>query len=167
MTPRWRRERRHRGCLCSQTRASAKLTSFVTRHQGDVRRATAPARSPEIQRPSADPATPVAARSSGVHRRAAHGFSPRKLTSRRSMKIGMRARQSSTVSAWGRRSGIRSITATLDRAVLLANVHVSGVSRSTDGGVTWQPSIDVDSDVHEVRAHPPAPWTRRMRSPED
>ncbi len=40
--------------------------------------------------------------------------------------------------------GIRSITATPDGAVLLANVHVGGVPRSTDGGATWQPTIDVD-----------------------
>jgi hypothetical protein len=53
--------------------------------------------------------------------------------------------------------GIRSITATPDGAVLLANVHVGGIPRSTDGGATWQPSIDVDSDVHEVRAHPNRP----------
>jgi hypothetical protein len=53
--------------------------------------------------------------------------------------------------------GIRSITATADGAVLLANVHVGGVPRSTDGGMTWQPTIDVDSDVHEVRAHPNRP----------
>ena len=53
--------------------------------------------------------------------------------------------------------GIRSITATPDGAVLLANVHVGGVPRSTDGGATWQPTIDVDSDVHEVRAHPNRP----------
>jgi hypothetical protein len=52
--------------------------------------------------------------------------------------------------------GIRSITATPDGAIL-ANVHVGGVPRSTDGGVTWQPTIDVDSDVHEVRAHPNRP----------
>jgi hypothetical protein len=25
------------------------------------------------------------------------------------------------------------------------------------GGVTWQPTIDIDSDVHEVRAHPSRP----------
>jgi photosystem II stability/assembly factor-like uncharacterized protein len=50
--------------------------------------------------------------------------------------------------------GIRSITATSDGTVLLANVHVGGIPRSTDGGVTWQPTIDVDSDVHEVCAHP-------------
>ena len=53
--------------------------------------------------------------------------------------------------------GIRSITATQDGAVLLANVHVGGIPRSTDGGATWQTSIDVDSDVHEVRAHPTRP----------
>ena len=53
--------------------------------------------------------------------------------------------------------GIRSITATPDGAVLLANVHVGGVPRSTDGGATWHPTIDVDSDVHEVRAHPNRP----------
>jgi photosystem II stability/assembly factor-like uncharacterized protein len=53
--------------------------------------------------------------------------------------------------------GIRSITATPDGAVLLANVHVGGVPRSTDGGATWQPTIAVDSDVHEVRAHPNRP----------
>jgi hypothetical protein len=53
--------------------------------------------------------------------------------------------------------GIRSITATADGAVLLANVHVGGIPRSTDGGLTWGPTIDVDSDVHEVRAHPQRP----------
>jgi hypothetical protein len=53
--------------------------------------------------------------------------------------------------------GIRSITATPDGAVLLANVHVGGVPRSVDGGATWQPTIAIDSDVHEVRAHPNSP----------
>ncbi len=50
--------------------------------------------------------------------------------------------------------GIRSITATSNGTVLLANVHVGGIPRSTDGGMTWQSTIDVDSDVHEVVAHP-------------
>ena len=50
--------------------------------------------------------------------------------------------------------GIRSITASPDGAVILANVHVGGVPRSTDGGVTWHPTISVESDVHEVRVHP-------------
>src|SRR5258706_3543333 len=53
--------------------------------------------------------------------------------------------------------GIRSITATPDGAVLLANVHVGGIPRPTDGGATWPPTINVDSDVHEVRAHPSRP----------
>jgi len=53
--------------------------------------------------------------------------------------------------------GIRSITATPDGAVLLANVHVGGIPRSIDGGVTWLPTIDIDCDVHEVRAHPTRP----------
>jgi hypothetical protein len=53
--------------------------------------------------------------------------------------------------------GIRSIAATCDGAVLLANVHVGGIPRSTDSGVTWQPTIDIDSDVHQVCAHPTRP----------
>jgi hypothetical protein len=53
--------------------------------------------------------------------------------------------------------GVRSITATVDGKTLLANVHVGGIPRSTDGGATWEPTIDIDSDVHEVRAHPSRP----------
>jgi hypothetical protein len=53
--------------------------------------------------------------------------------------------------------GVRSITANSDGTVLLANVHVGGIPRSTDGGLTWQPTIPIDSDVHEVRAHPRHP----------
>jgi hypothetical protein len=51
---------------------------------------------------------------------------------------------------------VRSLTATAD-GVLLANVHVGGIPRSTDGGATWEPTIDVDADVHQVRAHPDRP----------
>jgi len=50
--------------------------------------------------------------------------------------------------------GIRSMAATCDGAVLLANVHVGGVPRSTDAGLTWRPTIDIDCDVHQVCAHP-------------
>jgi hypothetical protein len=50
--------------------------------------------------------------------------------------------------------GIRSIAATPDGQVLLANVHVGGIPRSVDGGATWEPTIDIESDVHEVRVHP-------------
>jgi hypothetical protein len=53
--------------------------------------------------------------------------------------------------------GIRSITATCDGAVLLANVHVGGIPRSTDQGATWRPTIEIDADVHQVCAHPTRP----------
>ena len=53
--------------------------------------------------------------------------------------------------------GIRSMTATSDRAVLLVNVHVGGIPRSLDGGTTWQPTIDIHHDVHDVCAHPTRP----------
>jgi hypothetical protein len=49
--------------------------------------------------------------------------------------------------------GVRSMAATLD-GVLLVNIHVGGIPRSADGGATWAPTIDVEADVHEVRAHP-------------
>jgi hypothetical protein len=45
------------------------------------------------------------------------------------------------------------MSATADDA-LLANVHVGGIIRSDDGGTSWLPTIEVDADVHEVRAHP-------------
>jgi hypothetical protein len=53
--------------------------------------------------------------------------------------------------------GVRSMAATCDGAVLLVNVHVGGVPRSTDAGLTWQPTIDIDSDVHQVCTHPTRP----------
>jgi hypothetical protein len=53
--------------------------------------------------------------------------------------------------------GVRSITATCDGAVLLANVHVGGIPRSTDHGATWRPTIEIDADVHQVCAHPSRP----------
>jgi hypothetical protein len=53
--------------------------------------------------------------------------------------------------------GIRSMAATCDGKALLANVHVGGIPRSIDGGTTWQPTIAVDSDVHQVCAHPARP----------
>lgn len=52
--------------------------------------------------------------------------------------------------------GVRSISATLDGA-LLVNVHVGGIPRSTDAGSSWHPTIEVEADVHEVRAHPRRP----------
>jgi len=52
--------------------------------------------------------------------------------------------------------GVRSIAATTD-GVLLVNVHVGGIPRSTDAGASFHPTIAVASDVHEVRAHPARP----------
>ena len=49
--------------------------------------------------------------------------------------------------------GIRSVAANSNGRILFANVHVGGIPRSMDGGRTWQPTIDINSDVHEVRAH--------------
>jgi hypothetical protein len=51
---------------------------------------------------------------------------------------------------------VRSLTATAG-GVLLANVHVGGIPRSPDDGATWEPTIEVDADVHQVRAHPDRP----------
>jgi hypothetical protein len=53
--------------------------------------------------------------------------------------------------------GIRSITVTCDGTALLANVHVGGIPRSIDGGATWHPTININEDVHEVRAHDTRP----------
>jgi hypothetical protein len=44
--------------------------------------------------------------------------------------------------------------ATCDDRTILVNVHVGGICRSTDGGRSWQPTIEIDADVHEVCAHP-------------
>lgn len=53
--------------------------------------------------------------------------------------------------------GIRSVAANSNGSILFANVHVGGIPRSMDGGRTWHPTIDINSDVHEVRAHPADP----------
>ncbi|MDQ1534638.1 MAG: hypothetical protein QOF28_2399, partial [Actinomycetota bacterium] len=49
---------------------------------------------------------------------------------------------------------VRSVSATADQQSLFANVHVGGIVRSDDGGHSWRATIDVDADVHEVKAHP-------------
>jgi len=35
---------------------------------------------------------------------------------------------------------------------IYANVHVGGIVRSRDDGASWEPTIDIDADVHEVLA---------------
>jgi len=49
--------------------------------------------------------------------------------------------------------GIRSLSGIAGGCVF-ANVHVGGVPRSVDGGATWEPTIDVELDAHEVRISP-------------
>ncbi len=53
--------------------------------------------------------------------------------------------------------GVRSIAAACDDGALFVNVHVGGIPRSTDGGASWRPTVDIDADVHEVCAHPSRP----------
>jgi len=57
---------------------------------------------------------------------------------------------------WGGPPDTRSIAEAAD-GTLHVNVHVGGIPRSRDGGETWQPTIDVDADVHQVLAHPTNP----------
>src|SRR6266545_3530833 len=53
---------------------------------------------------------------------------------------------------WGGPPDTRSLGRSREGA-LFANVHVGGIPRSTDGGRTWEPTIDVDTDVHQVLAY--------------
>lgn len=57
---------------------------------------------------------------------------------------------------WGDPADVRSIAVGADGAVYV-NVHVGGVLRSTDGGATWQPTLDIEHDVHQVLAAPRRP----------
>jgi hypothetical protein len=54
---------------------------------------------------------------------------------------------------WGGPPAVRSMA--LDLAGRIhANVHVGGIPRSADGGEKWEPTIEIDADVHQVIAHP-------------
>lgn len=57
---------------------------------------------------------------------------------------------------WGGPADVRSLTVSPD-GTLLVNVHVGGILRSVDGGATWEPTIDLHCDVHQVLAHPGRP----------
>ncbi len=57
---------------------------------------------------------------------------------------------------WGDPADVRSIAVALDGAIHV-NVHVGGVARSRDGGTSWAPTVDIESDVHQVLAHPTRP----------
>ena len=57
---------------------------------------------------------------------------------------------------WGDPAAVRSIALATDGTIHV-NVHVGGVARSRDGGLTWTPTVDVEADVHQVLAHPARP----------
>lgn len=57
---------------------------------------------------------------------------------------------------WGDPPDTRSIAVDAGGAIYV-NVHVGGVVRSTDGGRTWRPTLDVETDVHQVVADPAVP----------
>lgn len=54
---------------------------------------------------------------------------------------------------WGGPPAVRSLARDL-AGRLHVNVHVGGIPRSVDGGATWQATIEVIADVHQVLAHP-------------
>ena len=49
---------------------------------------------------------------------------------------------------WGGPPDVRSITETRD--AVFVNVHVGGVLRSRDQGMSWEPTIDINADIHRV-----------------
>jgi hypothetical protein len=52
---------------------------------------------------------------------------------------------------WGGPPDSRSVA--VDRAgTIFVNVHVGGIVRSRDGGASWEQTIDIDADVHQVIA---------------
>jgi hypothetical protein len=57
---------------------------------------------------------------------------------------------------WDDPPDVRSIAIGAEGA-LYVNVHVGGVVRSHDGGGTWAPTLDIESDVHQVVAAPRRP----------
>ncbi|MGB2755442.1 MAG: hypothetical protein WBD75_10660 [Phycisphaerae bacterium] len=58
---------------------------------------------------------------------------------------------------WGGPPAVRSLAATPDRWVY-ADIHVGGIMRSPDGGLTWEPvTPDLNEDVHQVATCPAAP----------
>ncbi len=54
---------------------------------------------------------------------------------------------------WGGPPDTRSLSAAPDGAVF-ANVHVGGILRANDPHAAWEPTIDIDADVHQVLADP-------------
>ena len=57
--------------------------------------------------------------------------------------------QESWYTPWRGPPDVRSMSAD-PAGALYVNVHVGGVPHSADGGVSWKPTIDINSDVHQV-----------------
>jgi hypothetical protein len=57
---------------------------------------------------------------------------------------------------WGDPADVRSLAPAAD-GTLHVNVHVGGVARSRDRGASWTPTVDIETDVHQVLAHPTRP----------
>ena len=49
---------------------------------------------------------------------------------------------------------IRSLASAIDGSSILAAVHVGGIPRSLNGGRSWNSTLPISCDVHEVRPHP-------------
>lgn len=52
---------------------------------------------------------------------------------------------------WGGPPATRTLSAGA-AGELYANVHVGGIPRSDDGGASWQPTMEIEVDAHEVRS---------------
>ena len=57
---------------------------------------------------------------------------------------------------WGGPPDTRSLTRSTD-GLLFANVHVGGILRAREPQGAWEPTIDIDTDVHQVMADPVDP----------
>lgn len=57
---------------------------------------------------------------------------------------------------WGGPPDTRSLSRGADGTVY-ANVHVGGILRARPGWASWEPTIEVDADVHQVLADPVRP----------
>ena len=57
---------------------------------------------------------------------------------------------------WGGPPDVRSLDRGPD-GTLYVNVHVGGIVRSTPADPTWRDTMDIDADVHQVKAHPTVP----------
>src|SRR4051794_40032268 len=59
---------------------------------------------------------------------------------------------------WGAPASVRTMDIG-DDETMWVNVHVGGIARSSDGGASWQSTIDMNVDVHQVFVVPGQPQT--------